>query len=426
MRILFLTQVIPYPHDAGPKIKTWHVMRYLAERGHEIILTSFLRRDEESQVPELCGICKSVHTIPILRSRIADVYYWLRSYVTQRPFLIERDDFEAMHQVVRDQLAKMKIDIIHADQLSMAQFVARNVDLNSSSRPFLVFDAHNAVWTIVEQMRKRVPRFIQPVLVVEAQRLKRFEGQVVNEFDHTLAVTESDRQALLQALTTVVDGSSSIAKGRSSITVIPISVDTSKLQPIKRMKTSKNILALGTLHYPPNADGIRWFVSDIFPLIREHVPEAKLTIVGKNPPRDFIELQHRNPNSIHVTGYAPDLIPYLEDACLMVVPVRAGGGMRVRILEGFAWAMPMVTTTVGLEGIDAQPGEHVLVADSELEFTTAVIRLLNDSALQERLAINGRRLAKRCYDWHVVLKRLDAVYNRVLWNQNLVNFNNYS
>jgi glycosyltransferase involved in cell wall biosynthesis len=171
-----------------------------------------------------------------------------------------------------------------------------------------------------------------------------------------------------------------------------------------------NIVTLGTLHYPPNADGIRWFAMEVFPRISQEFPQATLTIIGKNPPQDFLELAANQPARFTVTGYVPDLVPQLERAAVMVVPVRAGSGMRVRILEALAQGMPIVTTTIGLEGIDAVPGEDVLVADTVEDYATAVARLLIDSELQTRLAVNGRRLAENRYDWRVVLKKMDEVY----------------
>jgi glycosyltransferase involved in cell wall biosynthesis len=169
-------------------------------------------------------------------------------------------------------------------------------------------------------------------------------------------------------------------------------------------------MTMGTLHYPPNADGIRWFTQEVFPLVRDHIPKATLTIVGKNPPADFLQLQEQFPGVISVTGYVPDLTPYMEKAAIMVVPVRAGGGMRVRILEAFARGLPVVTTTIGLEGIDARPGEEVLVADTPADFADTVTRLLKDKVLQDNLAAKGRQLAKRCYDWHVILGKMDEIY----------------
>jgi glycosyltransferase involved in cell wall biosynthesis len=435
MNVLFLTQIIPYPPDAGPKVKTWHVLRYLNGRGHKVILASFMRPEEEPFVPALREVCAAVHTVPIRRSRLDDVGFWLRSHLTGRPFLIERDDLAAMRALVARLLAEglqagEEIDVIHADQLTMTQFAlpphaaalpgprsrladhpARTVETNGSgalrSWPRVIFDAHNAVWTIVERMRQNAPAPLRPVAALEAQRIKRYEGQIIHSFDHTLAVTEPDRQALLQA---AVAYSKDAAVPSSRISVVPIAVDTITLAPATRRPGSLNIFTLGTLHYPPNADGIRWFLQEVFPLVQKQTPGASLTIVGKNPPQDFLHAAALHPEAVQVTGYVPDLAPYIEQAALMVVPVRAGGGMRVRILEGFARGIPVVTTTVGLEGIDAQPGEEVLLADTPADFAREVVRLLHDQGLQAHLSSSGRRLAEVRYDWQVVLKQMDEVY----------------
>ena len=398
MRILILTQIIPYPPDAGPKVKTWHVIRYLVEQGHHVTLASFIRPEEEQFLPEVVKTCNQVFTIPIRRSRLADIGYWLRSNFTGRPFLVERDDVKEMRNQVKNLVRSNQIDVIHADQLTMAQF-AMPPD-PESDWPITIFDAHNAVWTIVERTQDSVMLPLKPVLALEAKRIRKYEWQIVEQFDHTLAVSEIDKRALLEDK----PQGNQEHEFDKKITVIPIAVDTQQLQPAKREKRSRNILTMGTLHYPPNADGIRWFAKEIFPLIEKEIPSASLTIVGKNPPADFLQLASDKPGSIHVTGYVPDLSPYMDQAAIMVVPVRAGGGMRVRILEGFARAMPMVTTTVGLEGINARSGIDVFVADTEDSFADTVIKLLNDPKLQNQLAENGRFLAENQYDWQAVLE----------------------
>jgi glycosyltransferase involved in cell wall biosynthesis len=164
------------------------------------------------------------------------------------------------------------------------------------------------------------------------------------------------------------------------------------------------------LHYPPNADGIRWFLNEVFPSVRQQISQASLTIVGKNPPQDFLQAAKQDSQAVRVTGYVPDLQPYLERAALMVVPVRAGGGMRVRILEAFAYAMPVVTTTVGLEGIHGTPDYDVLVADTPADFAERTSELLEDVSLQEKLATNGRELAIKKYDWQAVLSAMRPIY----------------
>jgi polysaccharide biosynthesis protein PslH len=436
MRILFLTQIVPYPPDAGPKIKTWNLLRYLATQGHEIILASFVRPEEVQYVTNLEQVCEVVHTVHIKRSRLADVGYWLRSHLTGRPFLIERDDLQEMHQVVREIMKSGQVDCIHADQLTMTQYalpysgtvvgngisyqdavhnsvIPRNGKrADEKRRPILVFDAHNAVWTIVERMRQNLPWFLRPVAGLEARRVKRYEGMLVRAFDHILAVTEIDRMHLLEAAKAVNgrDRHNKITGSPAPVTVIPIAVDTEQFQPVSRQPCSKSILTLGTLHYPPNADGVRWFLREVFPIVRKSIPEASLTIVGKSPPDYLIQSARQNPEWVKVTGYVPDLRPYLASSALVVIPVRAGSGMRVRILDALAFGVPLVTTTVGLEGIDAQHGKQVLVADTAEEFAENVIVLLKDGDLQARLSRNGRHLVEDHYDWKVALKSMNKIY----------------
>jgi len=266
MHILFLTQIIPYPPDAGPKVKTWHVLRHLANKGYRVTLASFVRPEEREHIPVLKQVCQDVFTVPIHRSRIKDIGYWLRSNFTGRPFLVERDDLIGMRSLVNQIIAKEGVDIIHADQLTMTQFGLPNNHAlkttpgktNSGDLPFRIFDAHNAVWTIVERMKDNAAWFLKPVAELEARRIKQYEGMIVSTFEHTLAVTEPDRVALEDAVASTTSQNELI---NSPITVVPIAVDTQELQQVQRAGGSKNILTLGTLRYPPTADGIRWFAN---------------------------------------------------------------------------------------------------------------------------------------------------------------------
>jgi glycosyltransferase involved in cell wall biosynthesis len=412
MNILFLTQILPYPPDAGPKVKTWHVIRYLAGLGHKVTLATFVRPEEEQHKSVLERLCHQVFSVPIKRSRIEDVGYLIRSLFSGRPFLVERDDLKEMRILLDELLENQDIDVIHADQLTMAQYAfSKNVHhgLNDpdNTYPYRIFDAHNAVWTILERMSENLPWYIKPFAKLEARKIKQYEGQIITEFDHTLAVTEVDRSALLSAARYGKNGSN---LDDPDVSVIPIAVDTSAIKPVQLDETSSSIVTLGTLHYPPNADGIRWFIEQVYPKVREINPEANLTIIGKNPPPDFIRFAEQNSEHVSVTGYVPDLEPFLKDAAVLVIPVRAGGGMRVRILEGLAYGEAIVTTTIGLEGIDAESGKEVIVADSPEDFTEAVLELLGNYKLRNEIAKNGRDLVERKYDWQVVLQRITEIY----------------
>lgn len=408
MRILFLTQVLPYPPDAGPKFKTWQVLRHLAERGHQVTLVSLVRDEELPHCPVVQQQVAAFHPVPIKRSRLKDGYYLLRSFVTGRSFLVERDDQPAVRQLVQRLMVENSFDAVHADQLTMTQFALPFTRLSpANKRPSLLFDAHNATWKILERSAGENSGLLRAFFRLEAGRIRRYEADIINKFDRILAVSQVDRAALLEATREAGVPPDGLA---AKFEVIPITVDTHEIQPVKRTAGSLNLFTMGTLHYPPNAEGIRWFVREVFPLVQAALPGVTLTIVGKNPPPDFAALQAAHPEVYRVPGYVADLTPWIEAASLMVVPVRVGGGMRVRILEGFARAMPVVTTTVGLEGIDATPGEHVLVADEPETFAREVIRLVNDRQLQDRLARNGRELAEQVYDRQVVLRKFDQIY----------------
>jgi glycosyltransferase involved in cell wall biosynthesis len=231
-----------------------------------------------------------------------------------------------------------------------------------------------------------------------------------------LAVTESDRAALLAAAR---EAHPEDSPGAGQISVLPIAVDTEALQPVERRIGSIEILTLGTLHYAPNAEGIRWFVREVFPLIRHDVPGATLTIVGKNPPRDLSRLALEQQGAVSLEGYVEDLLPYMQRAGVLVVPVRSGSGMRVRVLEALARGMPVVTTSVGAEGIAARSGEDLILADSSQGFAEAVTQVLRRPGLGALLSTNGRRLAVGLYDWRHVLRRLDAAYEASLRRRDL-------
>jgi glycosyltransferase involved in cell wall biosynthesis len=412
LRLLFLTQVVPYPPDSGPKIKTYHVLRYLAGQGHQITLASFIRDHEKPFLHHLRDYCQEIFVAPIHRSRIADGMAYFEGLRAGLPFLITRDAQPEMQHLIDRLAARQQFDIVHADQVTMAQYALRFrrlCDASAGSSPAIVFDAHNAVYEIVERARQTALPLLQPVLALEANRLKRYEGNLIDQFDHTLAVSEIDKTALQSA---AVEKAKDTSRKNlaSKISVIPIAVDCADLAIRKQKERTNDILAVSTLYYPPNADGIRWFMNQVFPMVRRRIPAATLTVVGARPPKDIIEFGARNAECVQVTGYVPDLQEYFERAAVMVVPVRAGSGMRVRILEALARGIPVVTTTTGVEGIDAVDGKHLLVADEPARFADAVARLLGDSNLRMSLSESGRRLVEERYDWRVVLPKLEAVY----------------
>lgn len=392
MKILLLTQVLPYPPDSGPKVKTWNLIQYLA-RQHEVTLVSFVRGNQSREVGQLRRLCAGVFTLPMDRGVLRDGLALFRSLATGVPWVIVRDARGSMFRLVRELSARQSFDAVHADQLNMAQYalVARVGKK--------VLDTHNALWLLYRRMASTMPEgLLKWVYERDWRLLRRYEGEICRAFDAVLAVSEEDRRALEE-----VSG-----EGRN-FRVVPISVNTDEVQPVCRVAEADRIVTLGTMFWQPNVDGILWFVHSVLPLIRREKPDAALDIIGARPPKEVVAFGEQD-RLIRVTGYVEDPLPFLERAGVMVVPLRAGGGMRVKILNALAQGLPVVTTSIGCEGIAVEHGQHVLIADTPAEFARAVVQVLRDRSLASELGRRGRRLIETLYDYRVACRPLDDLY----------------
>jgi len=394
MKILLLTQVLPFPPDSGPKVKTWNVLKYLAQH-HEVTLVSFVRGDQSEDIRHLRKYCQAVHTVPMVRGAIRDAWYMGLSFLTRQPFMMLRDDRSAMRDLVARLSAEGHFDVAHADQLNMAQYAAR------VPGAFKILDAHNALWLLYQRLWETMPPGPRQWLLSRDWRLlKAYEGRMVREFDAVLAVSHEDKAALQEAA------------GRTADTVvIPITVDTDEVKVVERETKTRHILHIGTMYWPPNIDAVRWFIHQVYPLIRQQRSDVQFDVVGARPPADLLALNDAG-LGINVTGYVQDPTPYQQRAAAMVVPLRAGGGMRVKILNALAEGIPIVSTTIGYEGIKVTPGHDILVGDTPEAFAAEVLRVLNDPDLGQRLADNGRRLAEEKYDYRNACRPLEAVLAR--------------
>jgi len=396
-RVLFLTQVLPYPLDAGPKVRAYYVLRHLS-RAHEVTLVSFVRADDSPEaVAHLQRFCHAVHTVPMRRSRLRDARALLVSAFTGQPAVIVRDEIGAMHALLRRLVAESDFDVIHADQTSMAQYAlyAAKVSACASQRPALVLDAHNALYRVPERLAAAESNSLKCWLLRrEARALRRYEAETYRRFDQVVFVSEEDR-ALFQ-----IPGSR----------FIPICVDPDDRPLVQRVPLPRTILHLGTMFWPPNIEGVLWFAREVFPQVRAEVPEARFVIVGKNPPLAVRELADTMPG-IEVTGYVPDPTQYLAQTAAFVVPLHAAGGMRVKIVDAWCWGLPIVSTSLGAEGIAVRNEENLLLADTPQAFAQAVVRLLREPELGQRLRENGRRWADEHYNWRRVYGQWDKVYS---------------
>jgi glycosyltransferase involved in cell wall biosynthesis len=394
-----LTQVLPYPPDSGPKVKTYNVIKYLAQC-HRVTLVSFVRGDQSEPMCHLRRYCQAIYTVEMERGVVQDGLAMARSLLTKQPWMMVRDDRRAMRHLIDRLLAERRFDVVHADQLNMGQYAGR------VPGAFKILDAHNALWLLYKRLWETTPVGPRKWLLGRDWRLlKAYEGRLVRQFDAVLAVSHEDKAALQQAAGQAVD-----------IAVIPIAIDTGEVKMIKREAEPAHILHLGTMYWPPNIDAVKWFVHQVYPLIRQQRPDVQFDVVGARPPAELLALNDAG-LGINVTGYVEDPTPCQRQAAVVVIPLLAGGGMRVKILNALAEGIPIVSTALGCEGIQVTPGKDILIGNAPEEFAAEVLRVLDNPALGNQLSANGRRLVEEMYDYRKACRPLDDVYARAASNR---------
>jgi len=393
MRILSLQHLFPLPLDSGGKIKSYHTLRALAGR-HEVRAVAYVRTDNEAGLlPDIQRICP-VEAVRLTRSRARQCGDLLGSIVTGRSFIVERDFRAEMRSAVRDAVRGFKPDVVHVDHLQMTQFV----EFGGTYR--VVLDNHNVESMIVERVAQTSSSPIMRAYAsLEWPKLRRYELDVCGRCDMVLVVSDEDKANLAHLRPTL-----------SNLECVPIGVDVHHYQPVTRVKDSHNILSVGTMYWPPNVDSMLYFVQDVLPLVRREMPDCTLTIAGQRPV-EAIQALSREPG-ITVTGYVNDDRDVARDCGVFVVPLRSGSGVRVKILNALAMGLPVVSTSIGAEGLDVVNGEHLMIADTPQAFAGAVVQVLRDRDLSHALGANGRKLVCAKYSWERVGERLLALFDR--------------
>jgi len=414
MKVLFLTQLLPYPLDSGGKIKSYHFLKALSKK-HDVTLLSFVRSNEKLEhIAHMKRICRRVETILLRRSRAEDAKCLVKSWLTNRSFVIARDWSTEFQWRLNDLLSKDRFDVIHAVRPNMFQFVP---DGHLAHR---VLDTENVEAHIVRRLFESSRLTVAGLLsLFEFKRLSAYEKMACRKADLVLTVTENDKAAL-SGLTAGLSGGSECAP----IETIPIGVDTEYFGYSWQPDPEPRSVFVGTMYWPPNVDCVTRYCRDILPLIRKSAPALQFDIVGLRPARTVIELGRRT-LGVQVCGSVKDVRPYMSRSRVFVVPLRAGSGMRVKILNAMATGVPVVTTSIGCEGIDglvtvrtptdlkSNPEANIWVADSSETFAEAVARLTKDDELATRLSRNGRKLMEERYDWRIISQRLLDLYDRI-------------
>lgn len=385
MRVLFVAPRLPIPLDTGGKIRTWNTLRGIS-LGAEVTLLSFGGEEEERR-HELPASVRTIRIVPPpWNGRAMDVARLGLGLPTGLPIVVMRYSSPAMALAV-SRLSR-DVDLVHFDHVHLAQywrFVPRAVPT--------AFDAHNAEYKIAERLAERQTNPAMKLLVErETRRMLRFEGDRVRRVDLTSCCSEDDARLLRDAA------------GGGRVEVVPNGVDLEGFGAPGDAVDEGHIVLTGSMDWEPNADAAEWLCHEILPEVRKKLPGMRVYLVGRKPLPRVQALSSLE--GVVVTGTVPDVRPYLRKARCLVVPMRVGGGTRLKILESFAARIPVVSTRVGYEGIEATPEREVLVAETPAEFAEQIAKLDRDPALGARLAEAGRSLAERQYGWEAIGRRL--------------------
>jgi sugar transferase (PEP-CTERM/EpsH1 system associated) len=395
MRILWLNANLLLPLDKGGKIRTWHLMRHLARR-HAITYLTFAEDDEAAAVRvAMREVCSSLVNVP-RREPVkgsARFYAGIATHLFDPlPYAVAKYRSTAYREALGELVAHGGFDRVVCD------FLVPAVNLRGTLPCPSILFTHNVEAEIWRRHAETAPHALsQRLYRRQWRRMLRFEARTLARFDRILAVSDADAETFRRLY-----GDSITAP----IDVVPTGVDTEYFTPTPEAFVRPHHLAfIGSMDWMPNEDAVLFFCRDVFPRVRDAVPGTTLSIIGRSPTAAVRRLAQQP--GIEVTGTVQDVRPALGQAAATIVPLRVGGGTRLKIFEAMAAGKAVVSTTVGAEGLPAEPDRHLLIADGAEAFTAAVVRVLREPALRHSLERDARALVLDHYDWAIAAARLE-------------------
>ncbi len=402
--ILLLTPQFPYPPHQGTTIRNYNLIVGLARR-HEVHLLSF-GEPAACQGTPLEDLCRSVQ---VVRPPERTMLRRLKGLVASRlPDMAQRLPSAPFQAVLDDLLEREDPDVVEVEGIELAQYLFQVADRRGTAeRPLLVFDDHNAEYVLQQRAFEtdiRQPkRWIGAAYsFVQWQRLKGYERRACRTADRVVAVSEPDAAAIRR-----------LAPELEPV-VVPNGVDIEHYaEEVPAIEAGEGPGALdlvftAKMDFRPNVDAVLWFAQAVLPQIRRESPQTRFWVVGKDPhPR--LEPLLADPGVV-VTNWVADVRPYIGGAGLYVIPLRIGGGTRLKVLEAMAMGKAIVSTSLGCEGFDLTAGQELSIADTPEEFTAAVLALLRDPQRRQRMGDVARRYASTRYDWSLIVPLLEQVY----------------
>jgi glycosyltransferase involved in cell wall biosynthesis len=396
VRILWVKAGKLLPVDTGGKIRSYNILRQLA-RSRDVTLLSYYggHRDSiyEADIQRELPGAQTIYTAALDGSVVAQSLDYLGRLFHSAPFAVSKFTHADVQRVVALLLKENKFDVAVCDFLSASRNFPENL-----ATPTVLFqhNVESALWRRMASTESNpVKRFAYQI---EARKMSRYERGTLSKFHHIIAVSEHDRQQMLAM------------NPDCSISVVPTGVDTRKY-PVAPPASADppRIVFTGSMDWEPNIDAVVYFCQESFPAIRAEFPSAVFQIVGRNPHAHVRELASQ---SVEVTGTVPSVVEYLRAATLVVVPLRIGGGTRLKIFEAMAMGKAVVSTSIGAEGLDVKNGRDLILADDATSLAQSIILLLRDSALRRRYEEAAERLAAQ-YDWSNIAQHFAQILQEV-------------
>ncbi len=379
MRVAVFTPYLPYPPDTGGKIRSYYLLRALTARFDVDLYTVYHGKGpSEEHVRALREHCRHTVLFHLRKSWRTRDLVWR----TLSPLPRAAHHFHTSYSLeqAKQHLRDGDYDVLVADEICMTPYAELAPDLPRVVSRQKVDHVH------YREIATARPWGLEKVLdFIEATKLQRYERAKMPLYQACLACSEKDAQLIRQGAPEV------------PMVVIPNGVDLSTFVPSRHLGSRPpTLLYVGAMDYYPNIDAVRFFFRNMYEPLRQAVPNLGVQVVGHTPPPEIRQLAELP--GVEVTGSVPDVRPYYEQATVFIVPLRLGGGTRLKIVEAMAMGLPVVSTTIGVEGLDVRPGENIVIADDAVSFTDGVLRLLRDPDLRDRIAEGGQVLARR-YDW---------------------------
>ena len=390
LKVLVLDEEIPYPLNAGKRIRTWNLLQRLAAR-HDVCLLCYGAPKDAVAASEAKGI--RLRTVRPQANLEGWRFYLalLRNLFSRYPFSVTKHYSDRFQRALDLLLEEESWDLIHCEWTPYARF------LRDGCRVPVVIATHNVesqIWARrATHSTNAIGRFF---FRTQEWKMRSFERKVLRRAAMVTAVTPADAETFQ-------------SWGVASVSLVPNGVDLESFSFAPDAERDDEILFLASLDWFPNVDALDYFLKDVFPLVRNVLANATLRIVGRKPP-DSLKQRLAGIAGVDFVGEVEEVNSFLDRAGIVVVPLRIGGGSRLKILEALAGAKAVVSTSVGAEGLGLVPGKHLLIADSPREFAKCICELSASPAARHRLGQNGRELMVERYGWNGIATRLETVW----------------